>query len=107
MRETGVQVVTKRFAFSKTRRKPVTFTGFLHGDDSDEENFYEVVEIGSLKKAMWYQVQFENCADYELFGVQLTQKRSSSGFRSSSLQLVREPKERELARMEDDLLSTV
>jgi hypothetical protein len=32
--------------------------------DGNEEVYYEVIEIGSSKKAMWYQVQFEGCFDY-------------------------------------------
>jgi len=32
--------------------------------DGDEEVFYEVVEIGLSKEAMWYQIQFQDCADY-------------------------------------------
>jgi uncharacterized protein YlzI (FlbEa/FlbD family) len=32
--------------------------------DQDEEVFYKVVEFGSSKDAMWYQVQFEGCVDY-------------------------------------------
>jgi len=36
--------------------------------DGDEEVFYEVVEVGSSKEAMWYQIQFEDCADYVQMG---------------------------------------
>lgn len=32
--------------------------------DGDEEVFYEVLKIGLSKEAMWYQIQFKDCADY-------------------------------------------
>jgi hypothetical protein len=32
--------------------------------DGSEDIFFEVVEIGSSRRAMWYQVQFEGCVDY-------------------------------------------
>jgi len=32
--------------------------------ESDEEVFYEVAEIGLSKKEVWYQVHFEGCAEY-------------------------------------------
>ena len=32
--------------------------------DGGDGTFYEVAEIGSSKENMWYQVQFEWCADY-------------------------------------------
>ena len=35
---------------------------FIHLD-RNEEVYYEVIEFGSSKKELWYQVQFEGCAD--------------------------------------------
>jgi hypothetical protein len=35
---------------------------FIH-QDRNEEVYYEVIEFGSSKEGMWYQVQFEGCVD--------------------------------------------
>jgi hypothetical protein len=47
------------------KNNPLQLVGmsFIH-QDRNEEVYYEVVEFGSSKKGMWYQVQFEGCVDY-------------------------------------------